>query len=647
MLKNMKLGVKLGGGFGIVLILLTVAVLISFNALYTADSGFNTYRGYAQNTVEAGRIQSSMLSMRLGTLYYYTSPSEANLQTQAERWQALLALLPEAKKMVTDEKQQQIYSDMEKELDSYEQTFQKIVARVNNRDHLVNEQLNKLGPQMEAQMTELLMKAKDSKNADLSYHAAITLRNLLLMRVYVIKFLDENSEQSIQRVETEHEQFDEDLRQLAPLLTHADERAILKQLNSSSSRYIKAFDEVVDTIHQRNSLMDNNLSAGGRNIANLLQALMVDIKGQQDALGPELQQSNEQAQWMLIIVSTIALLLGCIVGYIITRSVLLQIGGEPNYAAALVKDISEGDLTVKFDIRDNDQTSLVANIQNMVRKLSQIVGDVNSASDALASASEEVSATSQSLSQGPSEQAASVEETTSSVEQMSASIEQNTDNAKVTDGMAAKAAKEARQGGSAVEETVAAMKSIAEKISIIDDIAYQTNLLALNAAIEAARAGEHGKGFAVVAAEVRKLAERSQIASQEIGEVAKNSVGLAEQAGELLKEMVPSIERTSDLVQEISAASIEQSTGATQINQAMEQLNSITQQSASASEELASTAEEMSSQAQQLQQLMTFFKTVQGRNRSVMKPAQNAKLAPMSHSAHADDDDDDGEYVRF
>ena len=647
MLKNMKLGVKLGGGFGIVLILLTVAVLISFNALYTADSGFNTYRGYAQNTVEAGRIQSSMLSMRLGTLYYYTSPSEANLQTQKARWQELLALLPEAKKLVTDDEQVKIYVSMEKELDSYDQTFQKIVALIEKRDHLVNEQLNNLGPQMEGLMTDLLLTAKGSKNAELSYNAAITLRNLLLMRVYVIKFLDEDSEQSIQRVESEHEQFDEDLRLLAPLLTSNAERDILKQLNASSNRYIKAFDEVVAVIHERNNLMNNNLSAGGRNIANLLQDLMVDIKGQQDALGPQLQQSNEQAQWMLILVSAIALLLGCIVGYIITRSVLLQIGGEPNYVASLVKDISDGDLTVKFELRENDQTSLVANIQNMVRKLSQIVGDVNSASDALASASEEVSATSQSLSQGASEQAASVEETTSSVEQMSASIEQNTENAKVTDGMASKAAKEAREGGAAVEETVAAMKSIAEKIGIIDDIAYQTNLLALNAAIEAARAGEHGKGFAVVAAEVRKLAERSQIASQEIGEVAKNSVGLAEKAGDLLKEMVPSIERTSDLVQEISAASIEQSTGATQINQAMEQLNSITQQSASASEELASTAEEMSSQAQQLQQLMTFFKTAQGRHRAAVKPTPSVKLAPMSRGAHMDDDDDDGEYVRF
>jgi aerotaxis receptor len=279
-----------------------------------------------------------------------------------------------------------------------------------------------------------------------------------------------------------------------------------------------------------------------------------------------------------------------------------------NEATRSCQIIASGNLVIRNSVNRHDEIgAFLHSINTMSGNLTSIVADVRAASAALASSSEEVSMTAQSMSQATSVQASSVEETSSSVEQMTASINQNTNNAKVTDEIAAKAAREADEGGAAVRETVNAMKSIAEKISIIDDIAYQTNLLALNAAIEAARAGEHGKGFAVVAAEVRKLAERSQIAAQEIGEVAKGSVGLAEKAGKLLDEIVPSIKKTSDLVQDINAASLEQSAGAGQINSAMEQLNTITQQGASSSEELAATAEEMNGQAEALQRLMRFF----------------------------------------
>ena len=279
-----------------------------------------------------------------------------------------------------------------------------------------------------------------------------------------------------------------------------------------------------------------------------------------------------------------------------------------NEAVAVLVELENGNLTQKVTGDYRGQLKEFKNtVNNTLAKLAQVIREVRSTAMALSGASVEISAAAQSMSQASSEQAASVEETTAAMEQMSASITQNTENAKVTDGIAAHAAQEATAGGQAVKETVTAMKLIAHKIGIIDDIAYQTNLLALNAAIEAARAGVHGKGFAVVAAEVRKLAERSQVAAQEIGEVAETSVGLSEKAGTLLDTIVPRIRNTAKLVQEIAGASKEQSAGVTQINSAMGQLNQLTQQGASSSEELAATAEEMSAQAEQLQQMIAFF----------------------------------------
>jgi methyl-accepting chemotaxis protein len=291
------------------------------------------------------------------------------------------------------------------------------------------------------------------------------------------------------------------------------------------------------------------------------------------------------------------------------NTTLDNVVGPLNDVRRVVDAMEEGDLTQKITAKyHGDFDELKEAINNTLTKLSDTIEQISEASDTLSNAAGQVSSTSQELSQSSSEEAASVEETSASLEQMTSSIDQNTENSRNTDKMAREARGQAEEGGEAVKETVQAMKQIAEKISIIDDIAYQTNLLALNAAIEAARAGEEGKGFAVVAAEVRNLAERSQVAAQEIGQTATSSVKLAEKAGELLDQMVPQIRKTSELVQEISAASEEQSQGVGQINSAMSQLNEATQQNASAAEELAATAEEMGGQANTLETLMAFFK---------------------------------------
>jgi len=379
-------------------------------------------------------------------------------------------------------------------------------------------------------------------------------------------------------------------------------------------------------------------------LGKLMQVQLDRAKAEYDRAAASFQTIRALALTAVVLGVALAVLMG--------GAMIRQISRALGSAVQITDAVAQGDLTVPIEARGKDEIAqLLGGLTTMRDNLARVVSGVRGNAQGVASASAEIASGNNDLSIRTEQQASALQETAASMEELSSTVKQNADNARQANQLAMSASTVAGQGGDVVSEVVETMKGIndsskkiADIISVIDGIAFQTNILALNAAVEAARAGEQGRGFAVVAGEVRSLAGRSAEAAKEIKALITASVERVEQgsllvdkAGVTMTEVVSSIRRVTDIMGEISAASTEQSTGVSQVGEAVMQMDQVTQQNAALVEEMAAAAGSLSQQAQALVGAVAVFKLSadQTRLQAGAAPAQPPRPAPRPAPAPA------------
>ncbi|WP_317201104.1 methyl-accepting chemotaxis protein, partial [Janthinobacterium sp.] len=425
-------------------------------------------------------------------------------------------------------------------------------------------------------------------------------------------------EPEMARIKAQTARYDEDQKKLAAqfaLEATGEETALLAAIREHQAAAMPAIAKaselwLADKAEEATKVMIKEIRPVQKKWMEALEQLAVVEDKLNAQVQADARTAFDNARGFMILLGVLAVALGVAAAFVISRSLLKQLGGEPDYTARIAGSIAKGDLAIAIDTDAGDDVSLLAEMKEMRDSLVGIVGQVRVGTETIGTASREIAAGNLDLSSRTEMQASALEKTASAMEELTSTVKQNADNAREANQLAATASDVALKGGSVVSQVVDTMSSINESakkivdiIGVIDSIAFQTNILALNAAVEAARAGEQGRGFAVVASEVRNLAQRSAGAAKEIklliddsAEKVERGTKLVGQAGVTMGEVVASVRRVTDIMSEIAAGNID-------LSSRTEMQASSLEKTASAMEELTSTVKQNADNAREANQL--------------------------------------------
>ena len=616
MLKNLRIGPKIWLGFCTVLALLIVIGAVAFVSLNGASDNFDRYRQLARQANEIGRVQANMLYVELEATDYILHQDADSLADFRERADNALSLIDVTLELVDDTERRAEIEAMRDDITSYIEAFERIVPLYERRNEGVD-RLNQLGPEMERALTRVMESAMEDGDADAAYNAGVNLRNLLLARLYVYRFLQENDAAAFDRVEAEVAAFEANAAQLLDSLQNRERQDLAQRVVDNLTAYNTTFQGVQATILERNHIIENTLDDVGPRVSAAIEAFKLAVKAEQDELGPQAVAAMSDAVLLAEVVAAAALLIGLAAALVIGRGISLPIqamtramarlaGGDKDVLVPAtdhkdeVGEMAKAVQVFKDNMIRNDELAAEAAREQEARnrrasRVDELTGQfeagVNSLLETVASAASQLTGTANGLSataEQSSRQAAAVSdasgEATQSVqtvaaaaEEIGTSIQEISRQVTQQSSMAGQAVDAAGRSDTKVQELDEAARQIGEVVQLITSIAEQTNLLALNATIEAARAGDAGKGFAVVASEVKSLANQTGRATDDIAAQITSIQGSTAETVEAINAISEQIRSMNEISANVSAAVEEQNASTQEISRNVQQAASGTQ----------------------------------------------------------------------